>query len=220
MRPIRFLVPSWEDALRTGDVGGVGRVETKGLRCRSDLRDAGVLNASPGAFLFRAGVTLFMLFVCGAFFAPVPFLGVPFTCGVLVVCFPARFVGSGVGGGASRFTRDDFLTPFSKTVVGPSALKDLQGGDAARDAERGVDVDVDDSSTLRRFAGRCMTPPSSTPSSCAATCSSFIGTLTSSFVLSPLNAVLYSLSVLLASWWGLWWMSKSTDVTCSIQDGE
>ena len=76
-----------------------------------------------------------------------PFLGVPFVCVVLLAGREFRFTGSGVGGAVSLFTRDDFLTPFSNTVVGPSATKDFQGGDTARDAERrGVA-----SSSFRRF---------------------------------------------------------------------
>ena len=86
-----------------------------------------------------------------------PFLGVAFVCVVLLAGREFRFTGSGVGGAVSLFTRDDFLTPFSNTVVGPSATKDFQGGDTARDAERrGVA-----SSSFRRFVGRSMTPPSS-----------------------------------------------------------
>lgn len=119
-------------------------------------------------------------------------------CGALVVCragpAPARFGGSGVGGGPSRFTRDDFLTPFSKTVVGPLALNDFHGGDAAREVER----DVDDS-TRRRFAGRSM-PSAAAPSSLMGTC-----TLTASagvLVVAPAG-VLASMSGLLAAW--AWW---------------
>jgi hypothetical protein len=69
---------------------------------------------------------------------------------VVVVVRAPRFVGwGGGGGGGSLFTRDDFLTPLSKTVVGPSAAKDFQGGEGAReDEERDVR-----SSSLRRFAG-------------------------------------------------------------------
>lgn len=113
---------------------------------------------------------------------------------------PARaLAGLGRGRGASRFTRDDLRTPFSKTVVGPLAVKERQGGEAAREPERGVDVDVDvavvvdESSSLRRLAGRRMTPPSWPPSS-------FMGTLVwpwvSAGAVSPLRAGLR------ASWWG------------------
>ena len=69
-----------------------------------------------------------------------------------------RFTGSGVGAGASLFTLPDFLRPSPvMIVVGPSAANDFHGGDMARDAERcGVD-----SSSLRRFEGRGVTPSSS-----------------------------------------------------------
>jgi hypothetical protein len=117
-----------------------------GLRWRSDLREAGVLVGGGGA----------------AFLDEVRALRVPFACAVLGVAFAAafavglgvdlgvgldadlcsarafRFGGSGVGAAGSRFTRDDLRTPFSKTVVGPWAEKDFQGGEAAREAERGV----------------------------------------------------------------------------------
>ena len=145
-------------------------------------------------------------------------LGVPFVCGVLVVCLAARFAGSGVGGGASRFTRDDFRLPFSKMVVGPSALNDFQGGDAARDAERGVEAL--DSSTFRRFAARCcMTPPSSVPSSGAATPSSLMGTLTSCPVLSPSGVALCLVVALRASLAASSRSSRSAGVPRSIQRG-
>jgi hypothetical protein len=114
-------------------VGGVGRDSAEGLRWRSDLREAGVLNAGAGVFLTVAGVPFLTPFD-RLFFAAL--FGVAFVCGLLV-CF--RLGGSGVGGAASRFTRDDLRTPFSKTVVGPSALNAFHGGDAAREVERDVE---------------------------------------------------------------------------------
>jgi hypothetical protein len=142
-----------------------------------------------------------------AFFAALA-LGVLLACGALVVCRagPARFGGSGVGGGPSRFTRDDFLTPFSKTVVGPLALNDFHGGDAAREVER----DVDDS-TRRRFAGRWAAPPSSMSSATAP--SSLMGTL---LVVSPAGAASASTSGLLGSWRGVE-CASSAGVPRSIQ---
>jgi hypothetical protein len=199
VRPLRFL----SGDVRSGDVGGVGRDSAEGLRWRSDLREAGVLKAGAGVFLTVAGVPPFLTPFDRPFFAAG--FGVPFVCGLLV-CFP-RFGGSGVGGAASRFTRDDLRTPFSKTVVGPLALNDFHGGDAARDVER----DVDDSSTFRRFAGR-MTPPSS-PSSSLITPSSLIGTV--SVVVSPFGAAC-SLAAVLGSWRGIT-SSRSAGVPCSIQ---
>lgn len=153
------------------------------------------------------------MLLCAAFFAAPLALGVLLACGALGVCRagPARFGGSGVGGGPSRFTRDDFLTPFSKTVVGPSALNDFHGGDTAREVER----DVDDS-TRRRFAGRWAAPPSSMPSATAP--SSLMGTLTVSaavLVGSPAG-VLASMPGLLGSWWGVE-CASSAGVPCSIQ---
>lgn len=174
-----------------------------GLRWRSDLREAGVLRveAGAGAILWSTGVAFLLLhgWAAAFFAAPAPLaLGVLLACGALVVCraapAPARLGGSGVGGGPSRFTRDDFLTPFSKTVVGPLALNDFHGGDAAREVER----DVDDS-TRRRFAGRSK-PSAAAPSSLMGTC-----TLTASagvLVVAPAG-VLASMSGLLAAW--AWW---------------
>jgi hypothetical protein len=121
-----------------------------------------------------------------------------------------RLGGSGVGGAVSLFTRDDFLTPVSKTVVGPSAANDLHGGDTARDAGRlGVP-----SSSLRRFDAREMTPPSSPVSAVG---SSFIAGTVSSLAAGPSWWAWASASALVASAGGRASMSASADVTSSIQ---
>jgi hypothetical protein len=107
------------------------------------------------------------------FFFDVPFVWVAVA---LVVWRELRFTGSGVGGAASLLTRDDFRTPFSNTVVGPSAAKAFQGGDMARDADRlGVL-----SSSFRRFAGCWMTPPSSPFSTTSCSSSFTTGAVSSS----------------------------------------
>jgi hypothetical protein len=144
----------------SGDAGDVGCAWTADVLWRSDLRDPGFSDGA-GAFLFDAGAGLLFAGGAGPEAVRVPFralllgvlLGVPFVC---AAGRALRFTGSGVGGAASLFTRDDLRTPFSKTVVGPSTAKGLQGGDTAREAGR---VGVL-SSSLRRLAGRCMTPPS------------------------------------------------------------
>jgi hypothetical protein len=124
--------------------------------CRSDLRvgdfggGAG-FRADAGVDLVRGGAAgpdterdavCFMLA-----------LVVPFACAGLVAVRALLFAGSG---GGSLLTREDLRTPLEKMVVGPSAAKDLQGGDTARDSEC---CGVRSASTLRRLDGRSVTTP-------------------------------------------------------------
>jgi hypothetical protein len=84
----------------------------------------------------------------------------PFVCVLLAGLRGVLFEGSGGGGGGrggSLFTRDDFRTPLSKMVVGPSAAKAFHGGEGAR--EEGRDAK---SSSFRRLAGGPAMTPSST----------------------------------------------------------
>lgn len=135
----------------------------EGRRCRSDFRE-GVTKDDEGVFL------------------AVECRPRPVDCGADTLRSPdlpprfdtvdwADFAGLrnpprprlGVVGNESLLTRDDFLLPFSKTVVGPSAAKDFHGGETARD---------DDSRclspfSLRRFAGLWMMPPSTSAESTA-----------------------------------------------------
>jgi hypothetical protein len=185
---------------------------------RSDLR-AGVLNDCMEAFLARADA-----FPFGTGVGPEPLrtsrlpvlLGVPFVCVAFVVDREAGFVGSGVGGAVSLFTRDDFLTPFSKTVVGPSATNDFHGGDAARDVERrGVVV----SSSFRRFAGRSMTPPPLPFTDAECSPSLAVRGALSSPVASPFRAMVEGLGASVESRGGMESRSRSAAVTSSIQEG-
>jgi hypothetical protein len=146
-------------------------------------------------------------------FLGVPFLGVPFVCVALVVGRGFGLAGSGVGGAVSLFTRDDFLTPFSNTVVGPSATKAFQGGDTARDAERRGVV----SSSFRRFAGRSMTPPPR-PFTDAWWSSSLITGVLSAWTASPFRAASDALGAVAESCGGMESMSRSAGVI-SIQEG-
>lgn len=183
---------------------------------RSDLR-AGVLKDCVDAFLARADA-----FPFGTGVGPEPLrisrlpacLGVPFVCVALVAGREAGFVGSGVGGAVSRFTRDDFLTPFSKTVVGPSATNDFHGGEAARDTERrGVVV----SSSFRRFAGRSMTPPPLPFTGGECSPSLAVRGALSSPVASPFCAMVDGLGASVESRGRM--ESRSAAVTSSIQEG-
>lgn len=143
-----------------------------------------------------------------------PFLGVPFVCVALLAGREFLFTGSGVGGAVSLFTRDDFLTPFSNTVVGPLATKDFQGGDAARDAERRGVV----SSSFRRFAGRSITPPS-WPFTGADCSSSLITVALSLSITCPLCVISDALCASVELRGGMESMSRSAAVTSSIQEG-
>lgn len=195
--PLRWRVPR----LRTpppgdpfcncGDVTGVCLARAEVFVFRSDLR-AGVVKDCADAFLARADAA----FPFGTDVGPEPLrdsrlvalLGVPLVYVALLAGREMGFVGSGVGGAVSLFTRDDFLTPFSKTVVGPSATNDFHGGEAARDVERRGVVVV--SSNFRRFAGRPMTPPSwpFTEASCSPSLA-VRGALSSSSVPCPWGAM-------------------------------
>lgn len=185
---------------------------------RSDLR-AGVLKDCVEAFLARADAL-----PLGTGVGPEPlrgsrlgvFLGVPFICVALVAGREVGFVGSGVGGAVSLFTRDDFLTPFSKTVVGPSATNDFHGGEAARDAERrGVVV----SSSFRRFAGRSMTPPPWPFTDVGCSPSLVVRGALALPVPSPCCAVVEGLGASVGSRGGMESRSRSAAVTSSIQQG-
>jgi hypothetical protein len=129
-RPDRLRVLSGDACWTAGVVGELGRASAGGFLWRSDLR-APVFRAGANAFLFSAGAVLPLAVKAGPDTVRDP-------CPPVVVAFGAgrafRFAGSGVGGGASLFTRDDFLTPFSNTVVGPLTAKGFQGGEIARGA--------------------------------------------------------------------------------------
>lgn len=120
---------------------------------RSDLR-VGDCNGGAGAFFFTDDDGLALADVAAMETARelclLLFLDVPFVCVPFATTPRKPFLTGGSGGAVSRFTRDDFLTPLSKIVVGPSAANDLHGGDAARDNDRrGVRL-----SSFLRFAGR------------------------------------------------------------------
>ena len=216
-RPTRLRVPSGDPFCSAGDVTGEVVASAGGFLWRSDLR-AGVARDCADTFL----VMVDGVFPFETDMGPEPlrdsrltlFLGVPLVCVALLAGREFRFTGSGVGGAASLLTRDDFLTPFSKTVVGPSATNDFQGGDAARDAERRGVV----SSSFRRFGGRSMTPPSS-PFTGAGGCSSLITGALSFSLCSPLCVMSDGLCAAAESRGGMESMSRSAAVTSSIQEG-
>ena len=202
-----------------GDASGVVFARAETFVVRSDLR-AGVDKDCADAFLARADAA----FPFGTDVGPEPLrgsllaacLGVPFVCVVLAGGRELLgFVGSGVGGAASLFTREDFLTPFSKTVVGPSATNDFHGGDAAREAERrGVVV----SSSFRRFEGRSMTPPS-WPFTGASWSSCLMGGASSLAGASGWGAMAEGLGASAGSRGGMESRARSAALTSSIQEG-
>jgi hypothetical protein len=159
-----------------GEVGEEVLARAEDLLWRTDFR-TGVAMETPLVFVVEDGFTFEYVTEAGVLRVSrlMPFFGVPFVWVDFAAWRELRLGGSGVGGAVSLFTREDLRTPFSKTVVGPSTAKGFHGGETARDAEgRGVR-----SSTLRRFAGRSVTPPSS-PFASVASSSSFMPTVLSS----------------------------------------
>lgn len=175
-RPGRFLALSGDD-VRRSDASTAAAAVAEGFLCRSDFRAGGDLNDVVEAFFVIAVVVPFALAgatgpdtVRAPFCLP-PFFAEPFVCVAFAACRVLRFAGVGGGGGASLLTLADFLLPsLVMIVVGPSIAKGFHGGDAARDVERDAR-----SSSLRRFAGRCVEPPSS-PMSVDGSSSAFIDT--------------------------------------------
>ena len=209
-------VPSGDPFGNAGDTRGDVVATAGAFLWRSDLR-AGVTSDCVEAFL----VCVDGAFPFGTDAGPeplrtsrlTPVFGVPFVC-VALVGRGVRFTGSGVGGAVSLFTRDDFRTPFSNTVVGPSATNDLQGGDTARDAERRRVL----SSSFRRLAGLSMTPPSC-PFTGADSSSSLMTDAPSRWMPSPLCVLSDAVGVLVKSRGGMGSMSRSAALTSSIQEG-